>query len=143
MKSVYSMFKTDKEAEKNGIIVDYGEMGRFKIARIGGANSAFARMMKAKIKRYKYQIDTDTLPEEVDAQISTEVFVKCVLLGWEGVTDEDGNEILYTEENALKMMSDLPDLRKDLSAVAQDYTNFLAHEAETAAKNSASTSDGN
>ena len=42
-KSIYDMFKTNEKSEKEGIIIDYGTGGNFRIARIGGANSAFSR----------------------------------------------------------------------------------------------------
>lgn len=143
MASLYELFKTNNKLEKEGVTIDYGEAGKFVIARMGGENSAYAKYLRAKLKQYKFQIDTDSLPADTERQILLDVFVKTVLLGWDGVTDENGKEIRFSEENAKKLLSDLPVLFDDLRSKAQDYTNFRQEELKVEAKNSENTSAGN
>lgn len=141
-KSIYDMFKTNEKSEKEGIIIDYGTGGNFRIARIGGANSAFSRYRAARLKPYKYQIEKETISEEVLKDIMLDCFIKYVLLGWENVKDESGKDYPYTEENARKLMTALPELYADLLTQANDFSNFRAAEVQEMAKNSESSSAG-
>lgn len=137
-KSIYSLFGTDKQKERDGIIIDYGDGITFRVARMGDSNSAYMKHLRAVTKRYKHQIETDTLPVEKMQEIQLEAFVRYVLLGWENVLDETGQPIPFSEENAKKLMEDMPDLYKDLVSQASEFTNFLAQEREETAKNSES-----
>ena len=134
-KTIYDIFGTCKESEQKGIRVDYGDGIVFRVARMGSANSSYAQYLKARFKPYKHQIDTDTLPDAIAQEILLSSFVKYVLLGWEGVTDRDGAAIPFSEDNAKKLLTDMPDLYADLQSVARDYTNFLECEREETAKN--------
>ena len=69
-------------------------------------------------------------------------FIKYVLLGWENVKDESGKDYPYTEENARKLMTALPELYADLLTQANDFSNFRAAEVQEMAKNSESSSAG-
>lgn len=143
IKSVYDMFKTSEKNEKEGIVVDYGPgAGKFRIARMGGSNSAFSRYHTARLKPYKYQIERETISEEILKDIMLDSFVKHVLLSWEGVRGENGKEIPFSEENAKALMQALPELYADLLNQARDFTNFRAAEIQDIAKNSEGTSAG-
>lgn len=133
--SLYQKFGTDRALEKTGIILDYGDGVKIRIARAGGANDAYAKRMEAKAKPHKRAIQTDTADKNVLDGVVKEVYAETVVLGWEGVTDQDGNEMVFSKENCVKLFNDLPDLWADVQAQAQQGTLFRMGVLETDAKN--------
>lgn len=130
----FSVFKTNAKLEKEGIIIDY-EAFKFRIARAGGANSDYKRILRAKFRPFRHQFETETISNEIAKKLLIEVFAESVVLGWEGVCDEDGNEIEFNKENCVKLLTELPDLFNDLQEQASNYKLFRQAEIEDEAKN--------
>jgi len=138
----YKMFKNDPDLEsQKGIILDYGEF-KIRIARAGGANTDFNRSLRARIKPYKKQIEHNLMDNDLAQQILAEVYADSVILNWSGVTDEEGNELEFTRENVIKVLTDLPELFNDIQAQAQELSNFRELEIEDEAKNLKKPSGG-
>lgn len=134
MSGPYSVFRTDKTLEKEGIVLDYGDF-KIKVARAGGANAAFQKALAAKVRPYKRQLDAGTIPDDVAEKLFLDVYAESVVLGWEGVTDENGKPLPYSKENAVKLFSDLPDLFRDVQNQAAAISNFRAEVTEDTIKN--------
>lgn len=134
MSGPYSVFLTDKALEKEGIVLDYGDF-KIKVARAGGANAAFQKALTAKVRPYKRQLDAGTIPDDVAEKLFLDVYAEAVVLGWEGVTDENGKPLPYSKENAVKLFSDLPDLFRDVQNQAAAISNFRAEVTEDTIKN--------
>ena len=134
MSGPYSVFRTDKALEKEGIVLDYGDF-KIKVARAGGSNAAFQKALTSKIRPYKRQLDAGTIPDDVAEKLFLEVYAESVVLGWEGVTDEDGKPLPFSKENAVKLFSDLPDLFRDVQNQAAAISNFRAEVTEDTIKN--------
>lgn len=137
---LYESFSTNKNYEKSGVWLQYGENTKkqpikFLIARVGGANTAFSKALEAAQKPYRRQIQTDTMDERVAEGIILDVFARTVILNWEGVQDRDGVDMPYTKENVIKLMTDLPDLFADIRVQAQNVTLFRDATNEVDAKN--------
>jgi len=130
----YSIFRTDKSLEKEGIILDYGDF-KIKVARAGGANAAFQKALTAKVRPYKRQLDAGTIPDDVAEKLFLDVYAESVVLGWEGVTDENGKPLPFSKENAVKLFTDLPDLFRDVQNQAAAISNFRAEVTEDTIKN--------
>lgn len=137
--SLYKQFATDKNAEKDGVLLDYTtdtkRPCRFRVARMSPTNQRYAARLRALTKPYERQIALDTLPPEKTREIQVNVFVDAILLGWEGVTDENGVDLPFSRENARKLFADLPDLFDDLQGQASRAATFRAADLEDAAKN--------
>lgn len=139
--SLYNIFATDKSAEQDGIWVDYGDAGRIKIARMGGSNSAYTKAVANLYKANKHAIDTDTMSDEVAEKKQREIFAKHVVLDWDngdglpGLPGPEGELLDFTQENVVKVLSDLPDLYADLRAQAAKVSNFRKAAIEADAKN--------
>lgn len=134
--SIYDRYKTDKRIETSGVWFDYGDMGRFLVARAGGANSEYSRMLSKKMKVYRNQIDSGNIPEDVLRKVTANIFAETVVLNWEDVHDEKGKVMPYSKENCEKLLVDLPDFFDDISAFAIQYSNFQITEMDEAdAKN--------
>lgn len=136
MQSIYDLFATDPKAEAGeGLVLDYGAFGRITIRRAGGANRAFARTLEARLRPYRRQMQAGTLDEAVAERLLAEVYAETVLLGWEGIRGRDGQEIAFSASAAAKLLTDLPELFRDIQEQAQKAANFRAAELAETAKN--------
>jgi hypothetical protein len=133
--SFYKQFGTSEDLEVNGIWLDYGDAGRIKIARAGGANRRFATVLERKTRPYRRALDNGTIDPKVIERVMAEVFAETVILGWEDVIGRDGEPLPYTFDNVVQLLLDLPDLFLDIQAQAQRAALFLQANLEAAAKN--------
>ncbi len=148
MSSPYSMFQTDQKAEKEvGVVLDYGDF-RVRVARAGGANKKFGKLFTARLKPYKRMIDSDNLPEEIATKIMVETYADAVILDWEskvkgegdtekfvsGIQGKDGGLMPYSREAVIQILTDLPDLFRDIQTQANQLSLFRAAETEDTAK---------
>lgn len=136
MTSPYQMFKTDSNLEKDGIKLNYGPFWIY-VARAGGANKKFQKMLEARLKPYRRAIQTETLDESIAATILREVFAEGVVLGWgseqfgEGrMPDDKGKEMPFSVENVIKLFTDLPELYRDVQEQASKVSLFRASNIE-------------
>lgn len=138
--SLYTQFATDKNVEKDGVVLEYGMNSKNKImsiriARAGGANTHYAKLLESKIKPYRRQIQNETLDNAVAEKLTKEVYSLSVVLGWENIEDKEGNELEFNQANFIKLMDDLPDLWSDIQSQATRAALFRAEILETDAKN--------
>lgn len=144
-------FKTDPKVEKEGIILNYEEEGfRITVARAGGANKRFQKLLEAKMKPFKRAAQTGTLSNERAVGILQEVYSMAVVLKWETLVDgkwkegiedleiqnEAGTKIVpASPENILAVFKSLDELWKDVQEQASSYAAFKQEVLETDAKN--------
>lgn len=138
--SIFKQYKTDANAENNGVRVEKGSNEDnskivFILARAGKSNTGYKLAFERATKPHKYAIQKGTLDEEISQAIVRDVFCGHVLKGWENVRDENGVDIPFSVENAKKLMVELPDLYEELSATASDNATFLDANREASAKN--------
>ena len=122
--NLHKLFKMDSSLEQDGVWFEVTDTTKFKIRRFGGSNT---KLSAAYAKHYKTKarlIESGQLPENESRRIFTSIFVESCLVGWEGVTDEDGNEIPFTVENAMNLLSDLPELFDTLWGEAKNQNNY-------------------
>lgn len=135
MAGTYGHFKTDSDKEQVGIVVDFGEAGKFTIARAGGSNTAYEKALAKATKPYRRIIQAETIDPAMTEKLVAQVFVDTVLKGWEGVTDQDGKVFPFNRVNALKLFTDLPDLFLDIRKAALDASLFKSVVLEEDSKN--------
>lgn len=133
--SPYAMFSSNADKEAAGIWKQIGATS-YLIARAGGNNEKFLKVVKDKFLPFQSAINSDTLPKAVAKQLAVEAFVGTILLDWKNFVDRDGTELPFTKENALRVLTDLPELFTTLSKEAQSLANFQDQQLEEAAKNS-------
>lgn len=129
MKTLYQAFKTDTNLEVQGVTLDFG-VAKFKVRRAGGSNRAYATVFSNKSKPHIRKINTGTLDEDTGLQILLDTYFEAVVLGWEGVTDENGEPLEYNRENFHKVMRDLPDLWMTIRTECDNMRNFQHEEAK-------------
>lgn len=137
---LYKQFETNKDAETNGIWVQYEDGTdappvRFLVRRAGGANTEYAQALEQKVKPYRRQVQAGTVPLAVLERLQREVFCATVIRDWENVQNREGQKIPYNYANALQLMTDLPALYTDLQSQADNMSLFKAAVVEEEAKN--------
>ena len=147
--ALYRMFETDKTAEQDGIWLDTVATERdgkevmtsFLCRRAGGSNMNYNRSLESKTKNHRRQIERGTIDLSIAKQISVDVFLDSVLIGWENVEGRNGEWMEFSPENAKQLFEDLPDLLTDLNAQVNNLDLFKVLDEE--AKNSESSSSIN
>lgn len=133
MNKLYKSFQTDNEVEKRGIILDYPGC-RIRIARAGGANANYAKVLERLTRPYKRAIANETLDREISEKIMREAYAQAVIIDWEtqvdgewrsGIEFEDGTIQPVTIDNLVKVFTDLPDLFKDITTQSNSMALFL------------------
>lgn len=138
--NLYSAYKTDGNLETSGVILSYGENENgkkiaIKVARAGGSNKAFQRVLNAKTRPYRRQIDQGTMSNEVMEGLLREVYADTIVLAWENVEDENGDAMECTRENIIKLFTDLPDLFTDVRTGATESAVFRVEILDAVVKN--------
>ena len=145
MSFLYKTFETDKDLERTGIVVNFGSV-KFTLARAGGRNKAFKDLFTGKAKKYRTQLENETLSDEIADQISAEAYAEAVILAWHTrVEDENGDPILaengeeqwepyivnkngerveYSVDECVALLLDLPDLFQTIQDYAGKAANF-------------------
>lgn len=139
--TIYDLFKTEADLEQHGIDYQLTKNIKFRLARAGGANSKFTRAIDVKTRGLRKQIqaisdgkhDQDTL--DLLEELTQEAFAETVILGWEGVTNEEGEHLDFTKDNAMKLFKDMPDLWSEIRDTAMKMANFQAEALEEDAGN--------
>tara|TARA_R110002096_G_scaffold375632_1_gene569251 strand:- start:41 stop:457 length:417 start_codon:yes stop_codon:yes gene_type:complete len=124
--SLYKKYETDTKAEVEGIELDFGDGVIFKVARAGKSNPAFSKASRKRTKPYLFAIKAGTLSDEVATTVLINVYADSVVLGWEGVTDKEGESLEYSRENVVKLLTDLPDLLEQIKEYSEDSDSFNA-----------------
>ncbi len=133
MSSIYKLFGTDPDLERNGFALEYGD-ATFIIARAGGANKKFTTAVERKMRPYRSAIQSGTMDTDTATKLLAECYADAVILAWDGVSDANGDALDFTKENIVKVLLDLPDLFNDIQEQSQRVANYIEAGAEEDAK---------
>lgn len=138
--SIFNQFETDTQKEIEGVRVTYGKNKdgseiAFYICRMGNSNKKYQKALDAATKPHRRQAQLGTLDNALAESLMMGVFVKTVLKGWENVQRKNGEEIPFSEQAAIELMTMLPDLYEDLQAKASGAAIFREEALEDEAKN--------
>ena len=143
--SLYNTFKTDAVREAEGFPIEYDDF-RVTIARAGGANKAYAKVLEARTKPYRRAIALEIMDNDRSLEILREVYSETIVKDWEtkvdgkwkkGIEAEGETKLLpVTAKNILLTLNNLPDVFLDLKDAAEKLTLWRADLRETEAENS-------
>lgn len=133
--SFYDHYSMDRDAENNGVEIDYGDAGRIWIARAGGSNVAFKKAFESFQDKYGNQIRLGTLDESVAQKELATIYAKTVIRKWEDVKDSAGIVMEFNLDNCVRLLTDLPDLFFDLRQMSNDLALFRQTKNEDDAGN--------
>ena len=139
--SLYNTFETDTKAETEGLLLEYGpnskgKMMAIRIRRAGGANHRFAKVFEQKSKPHRRLMEIPgALDPRIQERVMREVYADSVIVGWENIEDRDGKELEFNRDNVIQLLTDLPDLFKDIIQSSQNTALFRSQQREAEAKN--------
>ncbi len=140
--SLFKQFKTNSDKETNGVEIEFpeaqnedGTIPIFILSRMGRSNKRYSKALEASTRPYRRQVELGTLKNEIAEGLFVNVFCDTVLKGWKNVQDENGVEIPYSKEAAVKLMNDLPDVYDRLQEEAKLAANFRDFSLEDESKN--------
>jgi len=132
-------FKTDIELENKGTWVEVGNGCELLLGRVGGDN--YNKVFGEISKPYRLQIRTSTLSDADADSILTESIARAVLLDWKGLfIDEE--ELEYSVDNAIKVLTEYKDFKKLVTELASDIEQYRVSEEEQASGNLEMPLDG-
>jgi hypothetical protein len=142
MSGLFKAYKTDSAAETDGVNIEFfdaqnedGTIPTFKVSRLGKTNKKYTKALEVATRPPSRQIELGVLKTEVSEKIFLDVFCSTILIGWSNVMDEDGNPIKYSKDNAIKLMTDLPDLYERIQNESAIASNFRDASLEAESKN--------
>lgn len=141
--SLYKTFKTNKTVEQGGLVVGYGNNSKGKpieirLARAGGSNVAFLSRYEILTKPHRRIMQMDTKPDgfrDVMDGVMRQVYAETVIKDWQGVEDENGQDLEFNVDNVMKLLKDLPDLFNDIIEQANNSALFRDEIRAADAKN--------
>lgn len=133
--SLYKQFSTDAKVEREGVVLQYGFNSKqnpigIRVARAGGANAAYTKRLQSKLNPHRRQLQTETIDKKLLERLLLEVFCETVVLGWENVETENGEDLPFSYENALTLFTDLPELFTDVQEQATKLALFKSEVRE-------------
>ncbi len=99
--------------------------GQFLIARAGNPNYLAAQERNGKRKAANAEERQEVLYRSI---------AEGILLGWKDVTDNQGEQIPYSVDAAVKVLSDNPDLVTAILSEANDFDNYRREDIADQAK---------
>lgn len=140
MTGLYAKNQLDKTKEIDGQRFDYdlnsrNEQISFVVAREGGGNIAYNNLAEQVFKPHRRAIQHGKIDPVFLETLLAKLYAKTVIKSWEGVEDENNELLDFTEENCIKVLTDLPVLFDAIKEFARDYTQFLLEGVKEDAKN--------
>lgn len=138
------MFETDAATERDGVIVEYAPGVEVRLARAGGANKKFAKVMERLAKPHRRAIQTESVDPTILKDLFIKAYAQAVILSWKGFTkdlithdDADADTLLdFNQENIMGVLREQPNLFADLQKAADSISLYRAEILETDSGNS-------
>lgn len=128
------IFATDSESEEEGIWVDVTDEIAFKIRAIGA--KAVVERREELMRPFQGIIKAGgKVPEAKNEEIGRKVLASAVIADWKGVKDEEGNELPCNEDNAYRLITELPRLANFVIQTSTDQESYRQSTREDDAKN--------
>lgn len=137
--SLYGTWGTDPILATKGIIVVYpldggGEV-EFKIKKAGARNVEWKKLYNQIMKPHVDELTEETLTEEENGLLLSEIYAKSVVLDWKGVNDDQGNPVPFTVLNCMELFQFMPEVLSNIITDSHLRSNFRDEEMASTAKN--------
>jgi hypothetical protein len=133
-RNLYDLFETDKNLETNGVAIPVRRQSSSCASAQVVPTSSSTLPSRTAPGRSQTKMQMASLSDDQSEAILKDVYFDAVVLSWQDVTDRDGNDLAFTKENFIQVMTDLPDLWKNLRKAAANMDNFLRKQKSAAAE---------
>lgn len=122
-----SSYKQDVDAAENGREIAVGDGLFLTIARAG--NKGFREYLRTQLAAYLVPGTFDEAPPEVFDRAYVRALATYILRGWRGLLDDSDQEIPYSVDTAVEILSDpaYVDLREKVVQLSEKAENFRAN----------------
>lgn len=118
--------KTDRNAENDGVWIDYEGGLRLKIARLNSEKHQQAMIAKQREFRKRRRLgNTTEISAEALRRLTCESMADNILLDWENMV-EGGKAIEYSRAEAIRLLHDVPEFYRLVEDEATNVENFRA-----------------
>lgn len=135
--NLHAIFETNARLEEDGAWITVNEIYGLKIRirrlRSDAAIKAYERITREMFGEHKIRRPED-LTNVQSMEILKRQLAESVMIDWEGVYDEDGNEVPYSKEAAMAMM-EMKDFREFVYQAANERDTFRDKADKDAEKN--------
>ena len=135
-----SRFKVDKQRATEGVRVELGQGAWIRVAR--AKNARFVAFVQDKLAPYANQVRLGTLDPAIMMEVTVEAVARHILLDWGGLLDAEGEELPYSVENAIQVLTELEEFAEIVDKSSTDKALFRADQVESAVGKSSALSDG-
>jgi len=146
MSNPYEAYETDEQIVESGLVLTYDTCKIRVTFADSEVNKMYDKLLKAKLKPYRHQIDIETFTDDAYFNVLKEVYASTVVKGWEskneagefvvGIQDKTGTILPYNKENVVIGFNAMP-LRqfKDIVKQASSFALFRKGQIEEDIKN--------
>lgn len=132
--SLFKTFGTNKAKETDGVAIKFeanadGTVPTFTISRMAKSNKRYAKALETACRPHQRAMRTETLSNDVAAELFKNVFISSVLVSYENIQDAEGN-LITTDEGISQLFDALPDLYAELEDAAKTVSLFREEELE-------------
>ena len=128
------MFETDTAVERDGIWIEYAPGVEIRVARAGGSNKYFAKMMQRLAKPHRRAIQTESVDDDVLRSIFIKAYAQAIITDWKGFTkdlithdDADAETVLdFNKDNVEAVLQAQPNLFMDIQKASDTISYFRA-----------------
>jgi hypothetical protein len=117
--------KTNHSAETEGVWVDYQSGSRLLLARFENEKAQTYRIESFRENESVIKGKDLVKADEKAREISTKALAKFVLLGWEGIVDDNGEAVPYSEELAYHYLTESRDFARDVIFESNQREKYL------------------
>lgn len=146
--SLRKTFKTDRQAEVDGVLVDVGinehngKPIQVRLSRMSRSNKRYQAELERVTRPHSSAIQNESLDNELATGMLQGVFADTILMDWHNLpkseltgNPEDKELLPFSRDNAMALFAELPDLYEDWESRAKKASTFREAEREVAAKN--------
>lgn len=127
-------FAIDKNLSEEGIWVDISDDARIKVASV--KTDRYKRRLAELSAPYRHMITTRTeAAQKKISEITARAIADVIIINWEGIQNNDGEEIPYSRDTAYKLLKDYPAFADMVYAIASDDAVFKPSVIEEDKKN--------
>jgi len=134
MTNLTKIYGTNPAAEEGGIDLHVGGDAYITVKRAGNRNRAFQETFRRITSPYTKAIERGQLDGETDDRLGIAIYAETIAIGWRGVGLVDGEDLPFSKENFIRVMTALPDLWRVVREGARDAANFRDAEVAEAGK---------
>ena len=126
-----SKFAVDAKKEEEGVWVSVDSDGA-KILVARANNTRYREEFRKLLAPHRAAYRAGTLSEEIAGNILGKALARTILLGWEGIKNDDGTELVYSTKRAEEILCDpqYSDFRTLVEASSNDAELFRKTQLE-------------